>query len=168
VATRTRNEFSPGLPVGAEAPLIQLPDQDGRIRRFGDLAGEAGLYLLFARSVVWCPFCKAQLLELAGSIDRVAGRGLGAAAVLREGVDILKPFHAAAELTFPLLSDVGSDLIRAFGLLDEEVSLEREIRGIPNPGVLVLDRHGRIASKHFHRDHRTRHYSKDVLMRTRR
>ena len=45
--------FDPGIGVGATIPSFAAPDQEGRVRRFADLAGPKGLVLLFHRSAYW-------------------------------------------------------------------------------------------------------------------
>jgi hypothetical protein len=42
-----------GPPVGSAAPAFRLADPTGRERTLADLAGEAGLVLLFVRSADW-------------------------------------------------------------------------------------------------------------------
>ena len=45
--------FDPGPELGASIPAFAAPDQEGRVRRFADLAGPNGLVLLFYRSADW-------------------------------------------------------------------------------------------------------------------
>lgn len=42
-----------GLAVGEKIPDFALPDQAGKRRQFSDLAGPAGLLLVFTRSADW-------------------------------------------------------------------------------------------------------------------
>lgn len=42
-----------GLAAGELAPDFELPDQHGRLRSLGDVTGERGLLLVFARSADW-------------------------------------------------------------------------------------------------------------------
>ncbi len=42
-----------GPAVGSRVPDFALPDQDGRLRSFADLAGPNGLLLVFTRSADW-------------------------------------------------------------------------------------------------------------------
>ena len=45
--------WAPDLPVGATAPAIEAPDQNGTTRTLSDLTGENGLLLMFSRSFDW-------------------------------------------------------------------------------------------------------------------
>ena len=55
-------EYGPA--PGEKLPAFSLPDQDGKVRSLQSLLGPKGALVLFYRSADWCPFCKAQLLEL--------------------------------------------------------------------------------------------------------
>jgi peroxiredoxin len=51
----------------------------------------------------------------------------------------LKAFHDAEELTFPLLSDFNKQVIRDFGVYNEDMI---GLHGIAKRAVFILDRHG--------------------------
>lgn len=42
-----------GPEVGSRIPVLEAPDQTGRVRRLEDLSGEQGLLLLLSRSADW-------------------------------------------------------------------------------------------------------------------
>jgi hypothetical protein len=42
-----------GLKIGERIPDFTLPDQTGKLRKFHDLTGPAGLLLVFTRSADW-------------------------------------------------------------------------------------------------------------------
>jgi hypothetical protein len=65
-----------GPSVGSTAPEIGMPlDQTGKPRAFKDLTGPRGLVLLFFRSADWCPYCKAQLIDINGGVAEIEKRG---------------------------------------------------------------------------------------------
>lgn len=63
---------------------------------------------------------------------------------------MLAHFTARKGITFPLLSDPGSEIIRRFGVFNDTVpeSNAREY-GIPHPGTFIIDEHGIIHDKFF-------------------
>lgn len=65
-------------------------------------------------------------------------------------------FADTAGITFPMLSDVGSATIRAYGLENEDL-------GIPHPGTLVIDANGVIQAKVFLNGYRKRHDSAQLI-----
>ena len=75
----------------------------------------------------------------------------------------LRTFADAYDLTYDLLSDTDSAVIRKFGILntlispdDPEQGAERSFYGIPFPGVYVTDEAGVVTEKFFHRYYGTR------------
>ncbi len=78
---------------------------------------------------------------------------------------VLRAFAAEHGIGYPLLSDEGSLVIRALGLLNERVQDDHAAYGIapnprhvgvPYPGVFLLDARGVVARKRFHASYRER------------
>jgi hypothetical protein len=95
-------------------------------------------------------------VELQGKKDAFAKRGLGLAAVSRDPAEITAPFAERKGITYPLLSDAGSAVIRRYGLLNTQVAPDNAHFGIPFPGTFVLDAEGRVADRFFEESYRTR------------
>jgi len=49
----TNDGYATGPDPGQKIPEFALPDQFGSVRRLNDLAGPAGLFLVFHRSADW-------------------------------------------------------------------------------------------------------------------
>jgi hypothetical protein len=62
---------------------------------------------------------------------------------------VLKDFATRRGITFPLLSDPDSAVIRRFGLLNPEYPPGDRAHGVPYPGAFVADAEGIIREKHF-------------------
>src|ERR1700756_4944493 len=60
VGLRARRLADGALPVGAKAPVFELPDHDGNIVRSPDLLARRRLVICFIRGR-WCPFCVGQM-----------------------------------------------------------------------------------------------------------
>jgi peroxiredoxin len=85
-------------------------------------------------------------------------------AISYDPVDVLSTFASQRKITFPLLSDLGSKTIIAYGLLNQEARGGRT-EGIPYPGTFLLDKDGVIRAKLFRDGYRERH-STEALTRT--
>ena len=80
-------------------------------------------------------------------------------------VEVLASFADEQHITYPLLSDVGSGVIRRLGLENELVEAQNahfgrptkdHHRGLPHPGVFHLDADGVVTDKHFEENYRLR------------
>jgi len=104
-------------------------------------------------------------VELEQNLDRIRKQGLGLAAVSYDSVEVLKNFADRKHITFPLLSDPESKIIRAFGILNETVKPGTAQFGIPYPGTFVVDAKGTVVAKYFEEDFRERVSASDILVR---
>jgi hypothetical protein len=77
----------------------------------------------------------------------------------------LKNFAARRHISYPLLSDPGSKIIRAYGILNETVKPGTAGFGVPYPGVYVVDVNGRVVAKFFEDDYAERVATADILTR---
>jgi peroxiredoxin len=152
-----------GPPVGAKMAGFELPDQDGKVRTLGSLLGPKGAVILFYQSADWCPYCKAQLVELEQNQTEFRDLGLGIAAISYDSVAVLHNFAERRGIHFPLLSDRDSKVIRELGILNETTPTDNPFFGVPYPGSFVLDAQGVITAKYFEDDFRERYTSADIL-----
>ena len=102
-------------------------------------------------------------MELARDNILVQKRGLGLAAISYDSVAVLQDFAARKKITFPLLSDPDSRVIRAFGILNESVKAESSQYGIPYPGTYLVDTQGKVVAKYFEQDMRERISASAIL-----
>ena len=90
---------------------------------------------------------------------------MGLAAISYDSVGVLKSFAERQHISFPLLSDSESKVIREFGILNETVKAGTATFGIPYPGTYVIDPKGVVVSKYFEDDYRERISASDILVR---
>jgi hypothetical protein len=102
-------------------------------------------------------------VELERDYKLVQKRGLGLAAISYDSEAVLRDFAARKRITFPLLSDTDSRVIRAFGILNESVKPESAQYGIPYPGTYLLDTQGKVVAKYFEQDMRERISASAIL-----
>lgn len=99
-----------------------------------------------------------QLHEHKGEFDSA---GVQIVAVSYDSVEILKKFAARTQITFPLLSDPESQVIKAFQIKNEKAPAKW--KGIPHPGTFLIDQKGTIRSKFFLERYRERHPASVIL-----
>lgn len=86
-------------------------------------------------------------------------------AVSPDSVDVLGAFAEQHGISYPLLSDEGSRVIRRLGLLNRHIeeqqrfygaTVEERHRGLPYPGSFLLHQSGVVVDKQFEQTHRVR------------
>ena len=87
------------------------------------------------------------------------------AAISYDGAALLKDFAARKKLTYTLLSDPDSRVIRAFGILNPNFPPGHPAHGVPYPGTFFIDEHGVVTAKYFEDDHRDRYTAAAMLFR---
>ena len=133
------------IAVGDTVPVTAaLPDQTGTMQNLKDLYGENGALLVFYRSADWCPYCKAQLIELRNEAQKIESHGLNIIGISYDPVEKLARFAEKRDIDFRLLSDKDSTVIRQFGILDETQREGSFAYGVPKPAVYVVDEKGII------------------------
>jgi hypothetical protein len=83
------------------------------------------------------------------SKEALAAQGLGICSVSYDSVEILRDFATRRGITFPMLADPGSVIIRRFGLFNDTVEPTSRDYGIPHPGLLVVDAGGIVRERFF-------------------
>jgi peroxiredoxin len=103
------------LPVGATAPLFELPDHDGKIVSSLQLLSKGRLALCFIRGR-WCPFCVGQMEAMNVILPEIESTGAAMVAISPQTAKQSFFMRDQHKLRFPLLSDAGNDVARQFGL----------------------------------------------------
>lgn len=106
-----------------------------------------------------------QLVELQRSVQDREGHDVAVVAISYDPVDTLARFAEEHGVGYPLLSDVGSQVINDLGLLNTRIAVElafwgRQVQprhiGLPYPGTFILDADGVIVDRVFESSHRIR------------
>ena len=145
-----------GLPDGAAAPEIAAVTADGTPASLASIAGENGTILVFFRSADWCPFCKKQLIELESAVAPLKAAGWSLAAISYDSAETLSEFKDRNSLSYTLLSDEDSSVIRAFGVFNEEPKEGSRFYGIPHPAIVFLDKDGLVKETLREEDYKDR------------
>ena len=88
-------------------------------------------------------------MELQRRYADIRKQGLGLIAVSYDSPDTLKKFAASRGITFPMISDRDSAMIRAYGIFNEGEKAGSRSYGIPHPGTFIVNRQGRVVSRFF-------------------
>lgn len=105
-----------------------------------------------------------QLGELQKALPRFEDAGVKLYAVSYDAPDALAAFAEAQGIGFPLLSDLGSNVIRRFGILNTIIPEDDvPFYGVPFPGTYVVDEEGIVREKFFPRHLANRESADTVL-----
>ncbi len=102
-------------------------------------------------------------MELQSRYADITKQGLGLIAVSYDAPDIHKKFADSRGITFPLISDAGSAIIRRYGLLNDTVDPKSRTYGIPHPGTFIVDRKGFVLSRFFEDAYQERYTAATIL-----
>jgi hypothetical protein len=90
---------------------------------------------------------------------------MGVAAISYDPVSVLADFSNRRGITFPLLSDAGSDTIKRYGILNTTIDPQNQLYGYPFPGTFIVDRHGVVTSRFFEEAYQERDTVSSILVR---
>ncbi|NUP18562.1 MAG: AhpC/TSA family protein [Streptomyces sp.] len=166
------------LSVGAAAPGFSLPSASGKTVALGELLADGPVVLTFYRGA-WCPYCNLALRSLQQHHDAIAARAARLVAVSPQIPDESLSLAEKHALSFDVLSDLGSDTAKQYGLafdLPDDLAavydtlgfdLQRvnggHARTLPLPATYVIDPEGTIRWAFVATDYTTRAEPADIL-----
>ncbi len=166
------------LRVGDHAPAFELADHDGKIVRSADLLDRGRLVLIFIRGR-WCPFCVGQMEAMNLVLPLIENAGASVVGISPQTVKQSYFMRDQHKLRFPLLSDAGNNVARAFGLTyrvpaAQEAVYRRafvnlpftngdESWELPIPATFVVDRDGAVLFASANEDYTERPEPRDVV-----
>ncbi len=104
------------LQVGMEAPTFSLPNARGDVVESASLLAKHALVISFYRGR-WCPYCSEELKALQLGLPDFEDAGAQLVAISPELPDDSMTIHEKRALAFPILSDVGNEVARRFGVV---------------------------------------------------
>jgi peroxiredoxin len=102
--------------VGDRAPDIRLRDQHGDIFDVATLRAKGPVVVTFYRGG-WCPFCNLELKAYQAVLPSIAAAGASIVAISPEKPDDTVSTSEKNALSFPVLSDIGHAVGKAFGVV---------------------------------------------------
>jgi len=104
-------------------------------------------------------------VELQGRLAEIRQAGIGLAAISYDPVAVLADFSARRGITFPLLSDPGSETITRYGILNTTIDPKNPLYGYPFPGTFIVDGQGVVISRVFEQAYQERDTVSSILVR---
>ncbi|MEO8259309.1 MAG: peroxiredoxin [Acidobacteriota bacterium] len=144
--------------VGSTAPDFTLMNQDREAVTLSQLKGKPVVLAFFPAA--FSSVCEKELCTFRDSIGALNKAG---AQVLGISVDTffsLKAFQDQQKLNFPLLSDFNKDVIREYGVFNEDMI---GLKGIAKRAVFVVDKNGVVRHREVLEDARNEPDYKQVL-----
>ncbi|MGD0809053.1 MAG: peroxiredoxin-like family protein [Acidimicrobiales bacterium] len=168
-----------GLGVGDRAPGFTLPDALGRPVSLSELLARGPVVVTFYRGE-WCPYCNIQLRALQAVLPNFGELGASLVAISPQAADHSLSLTEKHELAFPVLSDLGQEVIRAYrvqfvlagDLEDLQVNVWHNdpadhnadhSRSLPVPATFVIDRDGTVRYASVSADWRVRAEPTEIL-----
>ena len=87
-------------------------------------------------------------------------------AISYDSVETLKAFAEKHNITYPILSDTNSNVIRQFGIFNHLVPKGHRWYGVPFPGTYMVDANGIVIDKSFYADYGVRDSVARMLQKT--
>lgn len=104
-----------------------------------------------------------QLVQLQQAQQRLRDSGIGLAAISYDTEAILKDFAQRHNITFPLLADPQSAIIRKYGVLNPDA--KGMSQGMAFPGFFYIDSERKIKEKFFEAAYTDRYTANNVIAR---
>lgn len=123
--------------VGSKAPDFTLTSQDRQPVALSQQRGKPVVLAFFPAA--FSSVCEKELCTFRDSIARLNHANAQVYGISVDTFFTLKAFHDQQKLTFPLLSDFNKDVIRDYGVLNENMI---GLKGIAKRAVFVLDKDG--------------------------
>lgn len=169
---------SDALTVGDRAPDFVLPDAMGGEVRLSDLLDRGPVVLTFYRGA-WCPYCNTQLRDYQEALGDLEATGATLVAVSPQTPDGSMTMQEKNELAYPVLSDVGNEVSREYGLVFQVDAETREryksvgidlaaVNGtdaweLPVPATYVIAPDGVIRAAFVEADYTQRASTRDII-----
>ena len=155
------------LKEGAQAPDFALPDARGTAVTLSHLLTQGPVVMTFYRGQ-WCPYCHLQLRAYQQALAHMQARGASLVAISPQTPHHSRAMAEKLELTFALLSDMGNQVARQFGLV---FTIDEAVRGahkqvcadlpkfngndsweLPMAGTFLIDQSGTVRLAFVHPD----------------
>ncbi len=145
-----------GPAVGSQFPGLRALHEGREVTLLDGFAGANGTVLVASRSLVWCPYCMAEMRQLQEHRGAFDAAGIGLVGITYDSPEEQAAFARQHGIDIPLLADVEALSFKTLGILHEDYRPGDEHYGIPHPGMIVVAPDGTVAGKLFLEGYSTR------------
>jgi peroxiredoxin len=128
--------------VGSQAPDFTLTSHDRQPVTLSQQRGKPVVLAFFPAA--FSSVCAKELCTFRDSLARLNRANAEVFGISVDTFFALKAFHDQQQLTFPLLSDFNKQVIRDYGVFNEDMI---GLKGIAKRAVFVIDRDGVVRHK---------------------
>lgn len=136
--------------VGEKAPDFTLPNQDREPVRLSEALASGPVVLAFFPAA-FSSTCTKEMCTFRDTLGRMGGPKMSVFGVSVDTFWTLKAYRSEHRLPFPLPSDFNKDVIRQYGVFNENMI---GLKGIAKRAVFLIDRGGTVRYKEVVEDAR--------------
>ena len=134
------------LAPGDEAPHFSLPDADGKTVQLSALRGQRVIVYFYPAAMT--PGCTKEACDFRDNLGVLTAAGLTVLGISKDAPGKLAKFRDKEGLNFPLLSDPGLDVHRAYGAYGEKTMYGKKTVGVIR-STFVIDPAGKVARAYY-------------------
>ena len=129
------------LEPGDKAPDFALPDDTGKTVSLSDLRGQKVIVYFYPAAMT--PGCTRQACDFTANMADIQAAGYTVIGISPDVPDKLAKFRAQGGFSFPLLSDPGREVLKAYGAYGEKQLYGKTVVGVIR-STFVIDEEGAI------------------------
>ncbi|MGB7595405.1 MAG: thioredoxin-dependent thiol peroxidase [Erysipelotrichaceae bacterium] len=129
------------LEIGQEAPLFELPNQQGEVRKLKDYQGQYVVLYFYPKDNT--PGCTVQACNYRDTMPEFTKRNIKVFGISKDGGDSHRKFESDFDLNFELLSDEDHAIIEAYGVWGEKMNYGKPYMGVLRT-TFVVDPNGKV------------------------
>ena len=134
-------DTSARLSAGTAAPAFTLDDSDGNTVSLADHAGQRVIVYFYPAAST--PGCTTEACDFRDNLNSLKSAGYQVLGVSKDDASALQKFRAEQNLNFPLLSDPGLEVHKAYGAYGEKSLYGKTVTGVIR-STFVIDEQGTI------------------------
>ena len=129
------------LQVGDNAPSFTLSDQDDNQVSLSDFRGSKVIVYFYPAAST--PGCTTQACDFRDSLNPLTSAGYKVLGLSKDELPALVKFKTEQHINFPLLSDSGLDIHKAYGAWGEKSMYGKTVTGTIR-STFVIDEEGKV------------------------
>ena len=146
------------LKVGDKAPDFVLPDAKGNKVSLKSLRGKKVVLYFYPKDLT--PGCTTEACSFRDNISVIHRKGAEVIGVSADPIALHQKFVEKYDLPFPLLSDEGKEMIKAYGVWQQKTFVGKKYMGIVRT-TFVIDEKGIIS--HIFSNVKVAGHTEDVI-----